>query len=112
MPGALLRRCGIPHRLTQERRRPLRRRVRSGLAGPPTDVTGAPVPLTGADVAGSVPLREPAYKVTVALDRQDVTAYGQRVALKPDMLLKADIVLDSRSFLAWLLDPLFSARIS
>jgi membrane fusion protein len=76
-------------------------------------VTGvARTMLAPSDLNGPVSLREPAYKVTVLLDRQDVTAYGQRVALQPDMLLKADILLDRRSFLAWLLDPLFSARIS
>ena len=70
------------------------------------------IDLTAADVVGPVSLRDPAYKVTVVLERQHVTAYGQHVALQPDMLLKADILLDRRSFLTWLLDPLFSARIS
>jgi membrane fusion protein len=68
--------------------------------------------LTGADISGPVALREPAYKVTVVLDRQDVTAYGGHVPLQPDMLLKADILLDRRPLLAWLLDPLLSARVS
>jgi membrane fusion protein len=68
--------------------------------------------LTGADLQGPLSLREPAYKVTVVLNRQDITAYGDRVPLQPDMLLKADILLDRRSLLAWLLDPLLSARVS
>jgi membrane fusion protein len=68
--------------------------------------------LAGADVAGPVALAQPAYKVTVMLDRQDVTAYGEPVPLQPDMLLKADILLERRPLLTWLLDPLFSARIS
>lgn len=68
--------------------------------------------LTAADLQGPLSLREPAYKVTVILNRQDVDAYGERVALQPDMLLKADILLDRRSLLAWLLDPLLSARVS
>lgn len=68
--------------------------------------------LTGADVSAPVSLQQPAYKVTVILDRQDVTAYGGRVPLQPDMLLKADILLDRRPLLAWLLDPLLSARVS
>ncbi len=68
--------------------------------------------LTSADVSAPVALQQPAYKVTVRLDRQDVTAFGERVPLQPDMLLKADILLDRRPLLNWLLDPLLSARIS
>lgn len=68
--------------------------------------------LTSADLSGPVSLQQPAYKVTVQLDRQDVTAYGGRIPLQPDMLLKADILLDRRPLLAWLLEPLLSARIS
>lgn len=69
--------------------------------------------LNDADVAtGPVRLDGPAYKVTVTLDRQDVTAYGERMPLQADMLLRADIILDRRSLLAWLLDPLLSARVS
>jgi membrane fusion protein len=68
--------------------------------------------LTGTDVSVPVSLQQPAYKVTVVLDRQDVTAYGERVPLQPDMLLKADILLDRRPLLIWLLDPFLSARIS
>jgi membrane fusion protein len=67
--------------------------------------------ITGADFAGPVVPQEPAYQVTVRLDRQDVTAYGRPVPLQADMLLKADIVLDQRPLMAWLLDPLLSARL-
>lgn len=76
-------------------------------------VTGvARTMLSGTDLAGPVALKEPAYKVVVMLDRQDVDAYGAPVPLQPDMLLKADIMLDRRSLLTWLLDPLLSARVS
>jgi membrane fusion protein len=68
--------------------------------------------LTGTDVSVPVSLQQPAYKVTVVLDRQDITAYGERVPLQPDMLLKADILLDRRRLLSWLLDPFLSTRIS
>jgi membrane fusion protein len=68
--------------------------------------------LTGSDVSAPFSLQQPAYKVIVRLDRQDVTAYEKQVPLQPDMLLKADILLDHRSLLTWLLDPLLSARIS
>jgi membrane fusion protein len=68
--------------------------------------------LTGSDMSAPVALKQPAYKVTVVLDRQDVTVNGERIPLQADMLLKADILLDRRPLLAWLLDPFLSARIS
>jgi membrane fusion protein len=68
--------------------------------------------LTGADISAPVSLQQPAYKVTAVLDRQDVAAYDERVPLQPDMLLKADILLERRSLFAWLLDPILRARIS
>jgi membrane fusion protein len=67
--------------------------------------------LTGNDAFGPIALREPAYRVTATLERPDIDAYGQRVPLQPDMLLKADVILDKRSLLTWLLDPLLSARM-
>ena len=67
--------------------------------------------LTGNDAIGPVALREPAYRVTATLERPDIDAYGQKVPLQPDMLLKADVILDRRSLMTWLLDPLLSARM-
>jgi membrane fusion protein len=67
--------------------------------------------LTGADVSTPVALREPAYKAIVALERLDIDAYGKRVPLQPDMLLKADIILERRTLVEWILNPLLSARI-
>ena len=58
-----------------------------------------------------VDVKEPAYKATVALDRPDVDARGKTIALQPDMLLKADIILETRPLAHWLLAPLLSARL-
>ena len=66
--------------------------------------------LTGSDAAGPIRLNEPAYRVTVALDRPDIDAHGRKIALQPDMLLHADIILERRSLMRWLLDPLLSVR--
>jgi membrane fusion protein len=66
--------------------------------------------LTTSDVAVPISLKEPVYRVTAALDRPDIDAYGQKVLLQPGMLLKADIILEKRSLMNWLLDPLLSAR--
>jgi len=67
--------------------------------------------LTGTDISTPVTLREPSYRATVALDRPDIDAYGQRVPLQPDMLLKADIILERRTLMDWILNPLLSARL-
>src|SRR5215217_2045464 len=50
--------------------------------------------LTGSDAAGPIALKEPAYRITAALDRVDIDANGKKIALQPDMLLKADIILE------------------
>jgi len=67
--------------------------------------------LTSADAAGPIKLNEPAYRVTAVLERPDIDAYGKRVALQPDMLLKADIILERRSLVSWLTTPLRSVRM-
>src|SRR4051794_2744808 len=67
--------------------------------------------LKGTALSAPVTLSEPAYKVTVALDRPDIDAYGQKIPLQADMLLRADIILGRRTLLSWLIDPLLSARM-
>jgi membrane fusion protein len=62
------------------------------------------------EAAGSMVPKEPFYRVTARLDRQTTTAYGEELPLRPDMSLKADIVIDRRSLLEWLFEPLLSAR--
>jgi membrane fusion protein len=66
--------------------------------------------LTRTDAIGPVELKEPAYRVKVSLDRPDIDAYGKRIPLQADMLLRADIILEKRTLLRWLLDPLLSVR--
>jgi len=67
--------------------------------------------LTSSDAAGPIKLNEPAYRVTAALERPDIDAYGKKVPLQPDMLLKADIILERRSLMSWLTNPLRSVRM-
>jgi len=66
--------------------------------------------LAPGDVIGRVVLTEPAYRATVRLDRQSIDAFGQPVDLQPDMSLKADIILEGRSLIAWLFEPILSVR--
>lgn len=53
---------------------------------------------------------QPLYRVQVALDRQFVLAYGKRESVKPGMSLEADILMDRRSLLEWVFEPLYGLR--
>jgi membrane fusion protein len=67
--------------------------------------------LRASDAAGPVALQEPAYRITAALDRAEIEANGKKIALQPDMLLKADIILEKRSLITWLTSPLRGVRM-
>jgi membrane fusion protein len=67
--------------------------------------------LNANDASGPIGLKEPAYRVTATLDRQDIDASGKKVSLQADMLLRADIILEKRSLMNWFLDPLLSVRM-
>jgi len=67
--------------------------------------------LTSSDASGPIALKEPAYRVTAALERPDIDAYGKKIPLQADMLLSADILLEQRSLVSWFLDPLLSVRM-
>jgi membrane fusion protein len=58
------------------------------------------------DLAGPVHPAEPSYRARVRLDRGDVDAAGRVVPLQPDMEVSADILLERRSILAWMMRPL------
>ena len=53
-------------------------------------------------------LAEPVFRVRGQLAAQDLDAYGASVPLRAGMLLSADIVVDHRTLLEWLLDPLYA----
>jgi membrane fusion protein len=57
-----------------------------------------------------VALQEPVFRVRAVLERETVDAYGAPIPLQPGMLLHADVVIDQRSLLEWLFDPIFAAR--
>jgi membrane fusion protein len=51
---------------------------------------------------------EPVYRVTVNLAQQAVVAYGKPMPLQPGMKLEADVLLESRHLVEWMLEPLYS----
>lgn len=66
----------------------------------------ANVPLAGVSSMASTVNGEPLYRITVALQRQDVPAYGRAQALVAGMQLEADVQLDRRRLIEWLFEPL------
>lgn len=49
---------------------------------------------------------EPIYRVGIKLELQSIEAFSKQVPLQPGMELTADIVLENRRLLEWLLEPL------
>ncbi|PHV08240.1 secretion protein [Janthinobacterium sp. BJB412] len=75
------------------------------------DVSLTTIPLDELQRAGAaMPAQgrssEPVYRVRVRLDVQDVVAAGRPYALKPGMQLSASLVLEHRTLVEWLLEPL------
>jgi membrane fusion protein len=62
------------------------------------------------DPAMQPQIKEPVYRVRVVLNDQWVRAFGDAVPLQPGMTLQANIVLDRRTFLDWLLEPINAVR--
>lgn len=56
-------------------------------------------------LAAPLHVEEPVYRIDVVPEAQAVAAYGELMPLQPGMTLTANIVLDRRSFLDWLLSP-------
>ena len=53
-------------------------------------------------------LKEPVFRILVTLDRETLNAYGEEVTIQPGMRVSADVILEKRSLLEWLLDPLYA----
>lgn len=62
------------------------------------------------EVQAALKIEEPVYRVVVSIARQDMPAFGRRSPLSAGMALTADIVLEQRSFAAWLFEPVLAMR--
>ena len=66
-------------------------------------------PLHAGEMAGGASADgEPMYRITVALDRQTVPAYGSEQPLAAGMQLDADVLLDRRRLIEWIFEPVLS----
>jgi len=56
------------------------------------------------------PTQEAYYRVKARLEKNSIQAFGQDIALQSGMRLTADIILERRSLLEWILEPLYRAK--
>lgn len=75
--------------------------VVTAVANAPTPPNELPVPIE---------THESLYRVSVSIDRQTIDAYGRSWPLTPGARVSADLILESRSFIEWLLEPLLSIK--
>jgi membrane fusion protein len=59
---------------------------------------------------GPLSAKEPVYRVDVKLDQQAVTALGQDYALRPGMLVNGDLLLEKRTILEWIFEPVMQLK--
>jgi membrane fusion protein len=59
---------------------------------------------------GPLQIREPTYRVFVKLDSQTVRTNDAELSLRPGMLVSADLLMEKRSLLEWLFQPLLQLR--
>lgn len=55
-----------------------------------------------------VPVQEPVFRIRVSLSLQKIRAYGEEIPLQPGMLVNANIILEKRSLLGLLFDPILA----
>lgn len=55
-------------------------------------------------------ITEAMYRVRASINQQEILAYGKSFPLKVGMIAEADVVLDNRSLLEWLLDPVYAIK--
>lgn len=62
------------------------------------------------ETLGPLTVREPVYRVDVRLDEQTVRVDGNALGLLPGMLLNADILLEKRTVLEWMFEPVMGLK--
>ena len=57
-----------------------------------------------------ITLQEPVYRLRAKLNQQQMRAFGKAFDLKSGMLFEADIMLEQRTLIEWLLEPIYSLK--
>lgn len=61
-------------------------------------------------LSASVAQSGPFYRITVLPDQQFVDAYGAQESLQADMDLDADVLLDRRTIIEWIFEPIIAIK--
>lgn len=59
---------------------------------------------------GPMTVKEPVYRIDVKLDAQSVRMGAQTFPLRPGMLVNADILLEKRTVLEWIFEPVLQLK--
>ncbi len=65
---------------------------------------------TQGESVGPLAVREPVYRIVVKLERQDITSNGEAFPLRAGMVVSADLLMEKRSLLEWLFQPVLQLR--
>jgi membrane fusion protein len=66
--------------------------------------------ITPNEIQLPIALQEPVYRLRAKLNQQQVQAFGKAFDLKSGMLFEADIMLEQRTLIEWLLEPIYSLK--
>lgn len=76
--------------------------------GTVTEISANVILPTETDIPGII--SQPSYRVIIDLDNDSISAYGKEIPLRSGMKLDADIIIEERSLIHWLFDPVFSIK--
>ncbi|HTS84934.1 MAG TPA: HlyD family efflux transporter periplasmic adaptor subunit [Usitatibacter sp.] len=65
---------------------------------------------TQGEHVGPLTAKEPVYRIDVKLDKQVVSALGTDYALRPGMLVSADLLLEKRTLIEWIFEPVLKLK--
>ena len=65
---------------------------------------------TQGDSVGPLSVREPVYRIVVTMDRQDIESGGEKFPLRAGMVVSADLLMERRTLLEWLFQPVLQLR--
>ena len=66
--------------------------------------------ITPNEIKLPVALQEPVYRLRAKLNQQKMGAFGKVFDLKSGMLFEADIMLEQRTLIEWILEPIYSLK--
>jgi len=66
--------------------------------------------ITPNEIQLPITLQEPVYRLRAKLNQQQMQAFGKTFDLKSGMLFEADIMLEQRTLIEWLLEPIYSLK--